>query len=80
MATVPSFRAGRAHKEYHLLLSLQEINVQTEKLPRFDVAQARKSTLAIIDALEDRFSAAERQEWKTFFDEYPKEVEDVPPE
>eukprot|EP00965_Chrysotila_dentata_P122993 4065112-Pleurochrysis_carterae.AAC.1 len=55
-------------------------NITNANLPRFDIANARRSTLSILDVLKDRFTAAEKQEWETFFDEYPQKVEDIPAE
>eukprot|EP00965_Chrysotila_dentata_P187463 6172147-Pleurochrysis_carterae.AAC.2 len=37
--------------------------------------QTRKSTLAIINILKDRFSDTEEQKWETFFAEDPKEAQ-----
>eukprot|EP00965_Chrysotila_dentata_P021964 726867-Pleurochrysis_carterae.AAC.2 len=55
-------------------------SLTNSNLPRFDIAHARASTMSILDILKDRFTEADRTEWKTFFDEYPKKVDDIPDE
>eukprot|EP00965_Chrysotila_dentata_P023208 769474-Pleurochrysis_carterae.AAC.1 len=34
----------------------------------------------IINALKDRFTSADAAQWDSFFDDYPKSVDDIPVE
>eukprot|EP00965_Chrysotila_dentata_P196025 6177340-Pleurochrysis_carterae.AAC.1 len=55
-------------------------SVTNARLPRFDPEEARINVNSIMVTLKDRFTDEDRKEWKEFFDNYPKEVEDIPSE